>query len=691
MLNTSVNILFIRDKKLFRRGIIYAIQESGLALGVTGLLRHVIAYLRGKLRGLRTVIFFVNRREIVKLTTRYSQMRTIRPELWHTGRYPFLHSSQPVCLCPASWSLRRYYRQTRISMVSTGTESAQNRINCYSGWDHERLVARISELEKELEMRNGQAPVKGNDVALTRPVGRTKKKPRKIDPSKYSMRFIALKFAYLGQNYNGYEHANGNATPLPTIEEELWKALCQCRLIFPPDAIGVDSFSENQNRSKPFVLDWEGHQYSKCGRTDRGVSAFGQVIGLRVRSARPKSASPSCYSILETSEGEKRQVDHATANTEGLDGGEKWDDIADELPYLQILNNVLPGDIRILAWCPHPPLGFDARFSCRERRYKYFFTQPAFSPTPGPMGFLSNGSDVSKKREGWLDIEAMRQGAKQLVGEHDFRNFCKIDPSKQITNYVRKIYRADIELLDPQANPLSYLKEPSFRPSDDDKVEQTASISPAMNVYSFTVHGSAFLWHQVRHMVSLLFLIGQGLESPNIVSELLDVQKNIRRPAYDLASDAPLVLWDTVFPEEGKGSHEDALDWVYAGDPRALGSRTGQGDGKFGMNSTVDKLWSVWRRCKIDEILAGSLLDLAVKQGDPSSIERGGFRSLSPQGQQRNPKVFIGAHDTKAVGKYIPVMKRQKTDTVDELNARYRAKKEKKYHKDVSQSKDGSL
>lgn len=30
------------------------------------------------------------------------------------------------------------------------------------------------------------------------------------------------------------------------------------------------------------------------------------------------------------------------------------------------------------------------------------------------------------------------------------------------------------------------------------------------------IKGSAFLWHQVRCMVAVLFLIGQGLESPDV-------------------------------------------------------------------------------------------------------------------------------------------------------------------------------
>ena len=31
-----------------------------------------------------------------------------------------------------------------------------------------------------------------------------------------------------------------------------------------------------------------------------------------------------------------------------------------------------------------------------------------------------------------------------------------------------------------------------------------------------TIKGTAFLWHQVRCMVAVLFLIGQGLESPSV-------------------------------------------------------------------------------------------------------------------------------------------------------------------------------
>ena len=47
-------------------------------------------------------------------------------------------------------------------------------------------------------------------------------------------------------------------------------------------------------------------------------------------------------------------------------------DKSTELSYMHILNNVLPDEIRVLAWAPVGP-DFSARFSCLQRTYKYFF------------------------------------------------------------------------------------------------------------------------------------------------------------------------------------------------------------------------------------------------------------------------------------------------------------------------------
>ncbi|MGP1946075.1 MAG: hypothetical protein ACTS8Y_04790 [Arsenophonus sp. ER-EMS1-MAG3] len=46
-----------------------------------------------------------------------------------------------------------------------------------------------------------------------------------------------------------------------------------------------------------------------------------------------------------------------------------------------------------------------------------------------------------------------------------------------------------------------------------------------------TLVGKAFLWHQVRCIVGVLFLIGSGKESPSVVKRLLDID-NCKRYVF---------------------------------------------------------------------------------------------------------------------------------------------------------------
>ena len=588
--------------------------------------------------------------------------------------------------------------------MSSSAQKTQDNKPDYSTWSTDNLISRISELEHQLQSQTNEYnnPTPNSPAAAPRPITpkhakdnelkpldvtdkvvdksdayeeaipvekrppkaktRGRNQARPFDPSKYHTRFIALKFAYLGQGYNGLEHANGTITPLPTVEEVLWKALRKTRLITVSDPASEDFVRRAERRSfEPFTISWEGCDYSKAGRTDKGVSAFGQVVALRVRSARPKRAKPDGNEVDE--------------GDEAYDEG--WDDIADEFPYVYILNSALPKDIRVLAWCPHPPPSFDARFSCRERQYKYFFTQPAFSPTPGAMG-LERRRGGTDYREGWLDIGAMQEAAKHFEGTHDFRNLCSLDTSKQITNFERIIYRSDIEMVDPRTSPLGYVGQPGFQALEDCPVENHAespetSCPNTPRVYVFNLCGSAFLWHQVRHMIAILFLVGQGLESPSIVPELMDVSKNPCKPSYDMASDAPLVLWDCVYPDLKSGERGDSLDWVYAGDSRMARSGGGRSHGKFGSGAAIEDLWAVWRQRKMDEILAGALLDLAIGQGDQSVLHDGRFKSPDLELSIRGNKYFEGDDAPAKGGPYVPLMKRQRAETVEVRNAKYMA------------------
>ena len=529
---------------------------------------------------------------------------------------------------------------------------------------------------------------------------------RKFDPSRYATRLIALKFAYLGQRYNGLEYHTKNTTPLPTIEEELWKALNKARLIFPtPNPLISDG-----------EVNWEGCDFSKSGRTDKGVSAFGQVIGIRVRSNRPVNRVQSKeQGQIQQGVGSGNDIeiaalplgsgDHQISSSPPLanswsEESLSFDHINDEIPYCQVLNRLLPPDIRILAWCPSPPTDFSARFSCKERRYRYFFTNPAFTPTHGSAGLTEYAAVRTAsgrcKREGWLDIEAMREGAKKFVGLHDFRNFCKLDASKQIDNFQRRIFHADIEEVDPRTGPAGYIRLLGFEEYENmhrSTQKGGTDLTHTPKIYTFTLHGSAFLWHQVRHMVAILFIIGQGLESPDLIDELLDAQKTPGKPMYEMAEDAPLVLWDCIFPREGSNSREDALDWICVGDDTGqengiAATSGGKGNGKHGSGGVVDDLWKVWRQRKIDEVLAGSLLDLVAEQGNRdggNAISASNGNTSKADIRSFSQKVFHGGNGPRLVGRYLPILQKPRMHNVEYLNARFAKRKGFELHREAKE------
>lgn len=45
-------------------------------------------------------------------------------------------------------------------------------------------------------------------------------------------------------------------------------------------------------------------------------------------------------------------------------------------------------------------------------------------------------------------------------------------------------------------------------------------------MFEVIIRGSGFLWHQIRCIIGVLFLIGQEKEQPQVILELLDVEKN---------------------------------------------------------------------------------------------------------------------------------------------------------------------
>ena len=171
------------------------------------------------------------------------------------------------------------------------------------------------------------------------------------------------------------------------------------------------------------------------------------------------------------------------------------------LHYLRMLNGVLPPTIRCTAVADVAP-DFHARFSCISRSYKYFFIR------------------------GSRNIEAMSAAASMFLGEHNFFNFCKIDASKgPLQSFNRNVLHASIE----PVRPLAGAPHP-------------------LDVFVFNVKATAFLWHQVRAMVAILFRVGDGIDAPSVVAAMLQPGRFRDKPNYSIADDDALLLWDCEFP-----------------------------------------------------------------------------------------------------------------------------------------------
>lgn len=58
-----------------------------------------------------------------------------------------------------------------------------------------------------------------------------------------------------------------------------------------------------------------------------------------------------------------------------------------------------------------------------------------------------------------------------------------------------------------------------------------------------TIKSNAFLWHQIRCIMGILLLVGREQEKPEIITELLDVEKCPRKPQYSMGHYIPLNLF----------------------------------------------------------------------------------------------------------------------------------------------------
>jgi tRNA pseudouridine38/39 synthase len=239
----------------------------------------------------------------------------------------------------------------------------------------------------------------------------------------------------------------------------------------------------------------------------------------------------------------------------------------------------------------------------------------------------------------------MRKAASYFVGCHDFRNYCKFDASKNIENYERTMLHAEIreELNATVDTTIGGIHSP-FR--------------NGVQMMAFDVKGTAFLWHQVRCMMSILFMVGQGKEQPEIVLDLFDIKRFPIRPQYPIAPEIPLVLWECGYDKQELDLH-----------------LMGSADTHLRIQ---EQMLSFWEEYMSKSMIIYSFLRDVLPVGHASLVGRG----------QDNAPIRFGSLESGAASKHTPLAERGVcgTNTPEERNRIFQERRERKRKLDTDEA-----
>ena len=259
---------------------------------------------------------------------------------------------------------------------------------------------------------------------------------------------VKIDLGYDGTRFHGWARQPGMATVQGTVEKALSTIL---RAPFRDP--GSDGTSGNVHPSIGRLV--------VAGRTDAGVHAAHQVCHLDVDDF-----------LLQRLDGH---------------GDVEWDDV-----MTRRLNHLLPGDIRIRS-VSEAPAGFDARFSALDRVYVYRLVDGDGVVDPRLRGFVSS----CRRR---LDLDAMNEAARSMIGLHDFGSFAIPNPHGTT---IRNVLEASWRRIG--RSPDGFMGD-----SVTDLVE-------------FTIRADAFAHNMVRSLVGAEITVGSGVRDPQWLASKIAV------------------------------------------------------------------------------------------------------------------------------------------------------------------------
>jgi len=145
------------------------------------------------------------------------------------------------------------------------------------------------------------------------------------------------------------------------------------------------------------------------------------------------------------------------------------------------VNRSLPEDI-VVVKSEEVDLDFHPRYCDSTKTYEYRIWNDTFP--------LATNRLYTHHVHDKLNIEAMREAAKYLPGEHDFTSFCSV--GAQVESKVRTVYSVYILTEGP--------------------------------LVTIRVKGAGFLYNMVRIIAGTLLLVGTGAKNPEFVKEALEAK-----------------------------------------------------------------------------------------------------------------------------------------------------------------------
>ncbi|ARH91796.1 MULTISPECIES: tRNA pseudouridine(38-40) synthase TruA [Streptomyces] len=189
----------------------------------------------------------------------------------------------------------------------------------------------------------------------------------------------------------------------------------------------------------------------------------------------------------------------------------------------------LPKDVRVWS-VAEAPEGFNARFSAIWRRYAYRVTDHPAGVDPLLRGHVL--------WHDWpLDVAAMNEAARPLLGEHDFAAYCK---KREGATTIRTLQELNL-------------------------------VRDAEGIITATVRADAFCHNMVRSLIGALLFVGDGHRPPEWPAKVLAA--GVRDSAVHVVRPHGLTLEEVGYPaDEGlRARNKEARN------KRTLGASSGAG------------------------------------------------------------------------------------------------------------------